>query len=60
LDLYLSDLGGEKVSEKQAQKIKEKEIKWNNFKKIENKMEKVIFFLIKISILKISFSGSKL
>ncbi len=44
MDLYLSDLGGEKVSEKQAQKIKEKEIKWNNFKKIENKMEKVIFF----------------
>lgn len=37
----INDLGGEKISEAKAHKIKERDMKWNNFKRIENKKERV-------------------
>ena len=36
-----SDLGGERTTEKQVQKIKDREKDWINFKKSDNKKEKV-------------------
>ena len=51
INFIKSDLGGEKLTEKQVQKMREKENKWNTFKKMENKTEKVFIWCLKIEIL---------